>query len=175
MLARFNRPGHLPCALCLAVVAGAAIGSLSPAVHAQQARTANDGVYTESQAARGRALYQERCSLCHGDALGGGLAPPLSGSVFIAAWGAQPLWDLVSKIRNTMPANDPGKLTPSQSADLVAHLLQAGKFPSGRNELGADEAALKAIMLPRPAQATAAAASKGPTFPAAGNLAQVMR
>src|SRR6266853_70411 len=174
MLARFNRPGLLPCTLCLAVVAGAAIGSLSPAAHAQQARTATDGVYTDAQATRGRALYQERCSLCHGDALGGGLAPPLSGSVFIAAWGAQPLWELVSKIRNTMPANDPGKLTPSQSADLAAYILQAGKFPSGRTELGVDEAALKAIVLPGPGP-IAAAASKGPTFPAAGNLAQVMR
>ena len=176
MLARFNRPGLLPCALCLAVVAGAAIGSLSPAMHAQQARTANDGVYTDAQATRGRGLYHERCALCHGDTLEGGLAPPLSGSVFIAAWGAQPLWDLVSKIRNTMPANDPGKLTPSQSADLVAHLLQAGKFPSGRTELGADEAALKAIVLPGPGpQAIAPAASHAPAFPAAGNLAQVMR
>jgi mono/diheme cytochrome c family protein len=175
MLARFKRPGLLPCTLGLVVVAGATIGSLSPAVHAQQARTANDGVYTDAQATRGRALYQERCAQCHGDTLGGGIAPPLSGSAFLLAWGAQPLWELVSKIRNTMPANDPGKLTPSQSADLTAHILQAGKFPSGRTELGADEAALKAIMLPRPAQATAAAASKGPTFPAAGNLAQVMR
>ena len=124
MLARFNRPGLLPCTLGLAVAAGATIGSLLPAVHAQQVRTANDGVYTDAQATRGRALYQERCALCHGDALGGGAGPPLSGSVFIAAWGAQPLWEMASKIRNTMPANDPGKLTASQSADLVAYLLQ---------------------------------------------------
>ncbi len=175
MLARFNRPGLLPCTLALAV-AGAAIGSLSPAVHAQQARTTNDGVYTDTQAARGRVLYQERCALCHGNALEGGIAPPLSGSAFIAVWGAQPLWELTSKIRSTMPANDPGKLTPSQSADLVAHLLQAGKFPSGRTELGADEAALKAIVLPGPRpQAIAPASSRAPAFPPAGNLAQVMR
>lgn len=176
MLARFNRPGLLPCILGLAAVVAAAIGSLSPAVHAQQPRTANDGVYTDAQAARGRTLYQERCAMCHGATLGGGIAPPLSGSVFIAAWGAQPLWELASKIRNTMPANDPGKLTPSQSADLVAHILQVGKFPSGRTDLVADEAALKAIVLPGPGpQAIASAASHGPAFPATGNLAQVMR
>jgi mono/diheme cytochrome c family protein len=176
MLARFNRPGLWRCTLGLAAAAAAAIGSLSPSVYAQQARTANDGVYTDAQATRGRALYQERCALCHGDTLGGGIGPPLSGNVFIAAWGGQPLWELASKIRNTMPANDPGKLTPSQSADLVAHLLQAGKFPSGRTELGADEAALKAIMLPGPGpQAIAPAASRAPAFPAAGNLAQLMR
>src|SRR5579864_1671309 len=176
MLARFSRPGFLTCTLGLAAAAVAAIGWLSPAVHAQQTRTANDGVYTDAQATRGRALYRERCALCHGAALEGANAPPLSGSVFIAAWGAQPLWELVSKIRSTMPANDPGKLTPSQSADLVAHLLQAGKFPSGRTELGADEAALKAIVLPGPGpQGAAPAASPTLAFPPAGNLAQVMR
>src|SRR6266849_460705 len=100
MLARFNRPVLLRCALGLAAVACATLGSLSPAVHAQQPRTANDGVYTDAQATRGRALYQQRCALCHGAAQEGGLAPPLSGSVFIAAWGAQPLWELASKIRN---------------------------------------------------------------------------
>jgi hypothetical protein len=108
--------------------------------------------------------------------LGGGLGPPLSGSGFIAAWGAQPLWELARKIRNTMPENDPGKLTPSQTADLIAHLLQAGKFPSGRAELAADEKALNAIVLPAPPpQAVTPAASPAPAFPAVGNLAQVMR
>ena len=173
MLARLNRPGLLPCAL---ILAAATIGSLLPALHAQQARTANDSVYTDAQATRGRALYQERCTMCHGDALGGGAGPPLSGSAFIAAWGAQPLWELASKIRNTMPANDPGKLTPSQSADLVAYLLQAGKFPSGRTELSAEEAALKAIMLPGSGtRAATPAGSPALAFPAAGNLAQLMR
>lgn len=163
-------------AVGLALVVAATFGSLSPAVYAQQARTANDGVYTAAQATRGQALYKERCAMCHGDALEGGIGPPLSGSVFIAAWGAQPLWELASKIRSTMPANDPGKLTPSQSADLVAHLLQTGKFPAGRTELGANEAALKAIVLSGAApQATASAASRAPAFPPAGNLAQVMR
>jgi len=176
MLACFNRRALLPCALGLGMVAVAALGSFGSAVHAQQARTANDGVYTDAQAARGRVLYQERCAMCHGDALGGGLAPPLAGSAFIAAWGAQPLSELAGKIRNTMPANDPGKLTPSQTADLVAHILQTGKFPSGRSELGSEDAALKAIMLPGPGpQASATAASRAPAFPAAGNLAQVMR
>jgi mono/diheme cytochrome c family protein len=159
----------------LAAAACAALGSLSPAAHAQQPRTANDGVYTDAQATRGQALYKERCAVCHGATLGGGLAPPLAGSVFIAAWGAQPLSELASKIRNTMPANDPGKLTPAQSADLVAHILQTGKFPAGRAELASDEAALKSIVLPGQPQAAAAAASRGPAFPPAGNLAQVMR
>src|SRR5438046_2292183 len=64
----------------------------------------------------------------------------------------------------------------SQAADLVAYLLQAGKFPPGRTELGADEASLQAILLPGSvARAIAPAASGAPAFPPAGNLAQVMR
>ena len=176
MQARFNRFRLLLFRLGLVVVAGANPGLLSPVALAQQARTANAGVYTEAQASRGRVLYRQQCALCHGEALGGGLGPPLSGSVFTAAWGAKPLWELARKIRSTMPENDPGKLTPSQAADLVAHLLEVGKFPSGRTELGADEKALSAIVLPatRP-QAILPAASPAPTFPAIGNLAQVMR
>jgi hypothetical protein len=55
----------------------------------------------------------------------------------------------------------------------VAILLQAGKFPAGRTELGADEKALNAIVLPAP-PASASAVSHAPALPPAGNLAQVM-
>jgi hypothetical protein len=75
-----------------------------------------------------------------------------------------------------MPPDDPGKQTPSQSADLIAHLLQAGKFPSGRTELGEDETSLKAIVFPKPRpQAIAPSVARAPVFPPAGNLTQVMR
>ncbi len=137
--------------------------------------TVADGVYTDAQAARGQMLYAERCASCHGAALGGAQGPPLVGEGFLQAWGG-PLADLVDKIRSTMPANDPGKLTVQQSADLTAHLLQVGKYPTGRTELPADADALKVITLPRPApSAIARAGGAAITFPAAGNLAQVMR
>ena len=169
MLAVIERSGVSRCMLGLAV----ALGCFSPAAHAQQARTTNDGVYTEAQATRGRTLYQERCALCHGAALGGALGPPLSGSVFIAQWGGQPLWQLVSKIRNTMPPGDPGKLTVQQSADLVAYLLQTGKIPAGRTDLGTDEATLKNIVLPG-LPASAQSVARAQAFPPVGNLAQLM-
>src|ERR1700730_14499419 len=123
-------------------------GSFGVAARAQQTRTANDRVYSDAQAKRGQALYQERCASCHGGALQGGSGPPLPGDEFIAVWGKQPLSDLVGKILNPMPANDPGKLTRQQSADLVGHILHAGAFPAGQAELGTDEAALKLITLP---------------------------
>ena len=147
-----------------------------PALHAQQTRTANDGIYTDAQAARGRALYKDKCAECHGDSLEGKVAPALTGSAFLAAWGTQPLSELAGKIKNTMPANNAGKLKPSEAVDLVAYVLQTGKFPSGRNELASDEATLKSIALAaaKP-QTSAPAARQAPAFPAMGNLAQVMR
>ena len=49
-------------------------GLLSPVALAQQARTANAGVYTEAQASRGRVLYRQQCALCHGERWAAGLA-----------------------------------------------------------------------------------------------------
>ena len=164
------------CALGVALCGCACVGSFVVALHAQQARTAAQGVYTEAQATRGQALYKDRCAACHGATLAGGQAPPLTGDELTGNWGG-PLSDLVNKIQNTMPANDSGKLTPQQSADIVAYLLQVGKFPAGQAELVADEAGLKQITLPAPAsrQPATLAAARAPSFPPAGNLAAVMR
>jgi len=140
-------------------------------------RTAKDGVYTGAQAGRGQAIYKDRCVSCHGASLEGGVAPPLAGDSFNGVWGG-PLSDLVDKIQNTMPQDDPGKLSRQQAADLVAYMLQAGRFPPGRAELGSDDAALKQIALAAgqpPRAATLASGTPSPSFPPAGNLNQVMR
>ena len=149
--------------------------AFATSLQAQSARTVRDGVYTDTQAARGAAVYKEKCASCHGPALGGSLAPPLAGDAFAAQWGG-PLSAIVDKIQLTMPANAMGTLTRAQAADVLAFMLQTSKFPAGRAELSADEAALKTISLPggqpraaRPAATSAAA------FPPAGNMAQLMR
>jgi hypothetical protein len=113
--------------------------------------------------------------MCHGESLEGRLAPALAGSMFLGAWGGHSLWDLASKIRNTMPADDPGKLTLAQAADIVAFLLQTGKFPAAQTELATDEAGLKAVVLPATGQPISAPArSLGAAFPATGNMQQLM-
>jgi mono/diheme cytochrome c family protein len=167
--------GPLPRALAWGTAA-LQLFSLAPALQAQSGRTANDRVYTDTQAARGRTAYQQKCAMCHGDMLEGSSAPPLAESAFLGIWGAQPLSELANKIRNTMPADNPGKLTPAESADLVAYILQAGKYPSGPSELPADEAALKSIVLPaaKP-QGTTPAGPAASAFPPTGNLNQLMR
>lgn len=143
------------------------------ALIAQQTQTVNQGVYTDDQAKRGQAIYGAQCASCHGPALSGLAGPPLTGADFVSNWNKEPLAALSNKIRNTMPQNVPGTLAPQQAVDIVAYILQAGKFPAGRTELRSDEAALKQITWP--ASAAARATGQAPTFPPAGNLAQVMR
>ena len=153
-------------------------GSLPVTVQARQAQTVRQGVYTEEQAKRGEAVYKERCASCHGETLGGRIGPPLVGDDFIGNWDKAPLSDLAGKIRNTMPQDAPGTLTGEQSADVLAFILQAAKFPAGRTELGAGEAVLKQITWPagNPVQTKPApTAAQASSFPPAGNLAQVMR
>src|SRR3954468_17573886 len=147
----------------------------SVAMQAQAPRTARDGVYTDAQAARGSAIYQEKCASCHGPTLGGSLAPALAGDAFAANWGG-PLSAIVDKIQATMPANAMGTLTRAQTADVLAFMLQTSKFPAGRAELSSEDAALKAITLPGAHIVAARAAAGGaPVFPPAGNMAQLMR
>jgi S-disulfanyl-L-cysteine oxidoreductase SoxD len=148
----------------------------SMSMQAQQSRTVRDGVYTDAQATRGAAIYKEKCASCHGPTLGGSLAPPLAGEAFAANWGG-PLSAIVDKIQATMPANAMGTLTRAQASDVLAFMLQASKFPAGRAELSSDDAALKAVTLPGAQTASIRPAANGttPTFPPAGNMAQLMR
>jgi len=67
-----------------AVLAIASVATMSlsySAVAAYQAeRSVWDGVYTAGQAARGDALWADKCSKCHGPDMTGGDAPSLVGS-----------------------------------------------------------------------------------------------
>ena len=143
---------------------------------AQGARTVRDGVFTDAQAARGQATYQKQCVSCHGDKLQGAQGPPLVAEAFLSHWHTQPLADLAGKIRNTMPADATGTLTPQQSVDLVAFILKTGGFPAGKTELSADEGVLAKISWPAGlVKAAATTSAQGRFYPPLGNMAQLMR
>ena len=146
-------------------------------LRAQQARTAKDGVFTDAQAARGKAIFNMRCALCHGERLEGAAGPPLAGQEFLGPRDSQPLADVFEKINATMPADAPGTLEPQQVADVVAFILQANQFPAGRTELAPAAAALKQITITAAASppARVTAASSTPSFPVTGTVNQVMR
>ena len=105
-------------------------------VYAQTTRSVWDGVYTPEQAQRGAEVYARECSACHGLALNGGeSAPPLMGGEFLSNWNGLTVGDLFERIRTTMPADGPGRLTRAQNADVISHILSVNQFPSGRTEL----------------------------------------
>jgi mono/diheme cytochrome c family protein len=109
-------------------------------------RSVWDGVYTADQAKRGEALYANNCASCHGSALGGGeSAPPLSGGEFFANWNGLTLGDLFDRIRVSMPADRPGKLSREQNADVLAFMLSVNQFPSAKTELEHQSEVLKQI------------------------------
>lgn len=109
-----------------------------------------DGIYTESQAERGEALYHHECAGCHGDKLTGKESenvPALTGKDFQEDWNGDTVGGLFKQILRKMPQDDPGTLTPQQTADLVAFLLNFNKFPAGKTELPAKTEVLDEIRL----------------------------
>ncbi|MEO7191659.1 MAG: c-type cytochrome [Vicinamibacterales bacterium] len=113
-----------------------------------QSRSVWDGVYTKSQAERGKKVYDQTCARCHGETLlGGDEAHPLVGDEFLEKWDAQPEWKLFDIIRRTMPDDGPNVLTRTQTADLVAFLLSANAFPAGTAEVSTEDEALKSVLI----------------------------
>ena len=115
---------------------------------AQTTRSVWDGVYTSEQAGRGSTLYSNNCASCHGSALGGGeSAPPLTGGEFSSNWNGLTVGDLFDRIRISMPADRPGKLTREQDADVLAYMFSVSEFPPGKQELGHQTEMLKQIRI----------------------------
>jgi S-disulfanyl-L-cysteine oxidoreductase SoxD len=100
-------------------------------------RTVWDGVYTDAQAERGKAIYFEKCTRCHGPTLmgGGEGAGPLQGSTFGGNWNGVPLGEMLDRMRSSMPLDKPATLSRQQSADVLAFIFSVNKFPSGKTEL----------------------------------------
>jgi quinoprotein glucose dehydrogenase len=121
------------------------IPALSAAPQAPAARTVWDGVYTEAQAARGRAQFAEHCAECHGAELQGAQSKALSGERFWTDFKETPLAYLLRQISTNMPFSEDGSLAgtlaPSSYADIVAHILQRNGFPAGPQELTRESAA----------------------------------
>src|SRR5690606_9746594 len=114
-------------ALCVAELGLACSAGAQDASH-----SLSDGVYSKAQAARGKALYESKCASCHGGSLAGAdTAPPLAGSAFLGNWKGQTASDLATRIRTTMPQNDPGSLGTAAVADIMAYMFSGNGFPAG--------------------------------------------
>ena len=134
------------------VVAGAATAGVTVSPQTAAAAEAGAGLYTSAQAGRGKAVYSEKCSLCHLEDLSGDQlynpGPELAGRTFRARWKGRAVLELFTLTKATMPYTMPGTLTDTEVVDLVAFILQANKFPSGSAELKSDRDVLAAIRIP---------------------------
>jgi S-disulfanyl-L-cysteine oxidoreductase SoxD len=132
-------------AIVLIVASGAVCGSLTLAAGQRPTNTWS-GIYTEAQAKRGQAVYEEQCLSCHSpDLKGADQAPALVGAEFNTEWNDFPVSDLFERIRVSMPADKPGTLKPEQVADVLAFVLSKDGFPAGDTELPAQTDALKDV------------------------------
>ena len=106
------------------------------------------GAYTAAQADGGKVPFTGLCRRCHSDTLmGSERGPALKGESFLEHWEQQDLDRLRSKIRDTMPPDDPGKLSEEEYLGLVSYIMQNNGYPAGSTPL--DSAALSGIQVVR--------------------------
>ena len=122
-----------------AAIAGCSIGVVLTAAQAPT-RTTNDGVYTAEQAARGKAVFESKCTGCHE-------ASRFTGDPFYEAFNEKPMkeiWDVAS---GTMPEDNPGSLKQQEYGDILAYFLSLNEFKTGDAELQGNAAAMAAIKI----------------------------
>ena len=137
------------------IAAAVLFASLSYQVaHARQAAAPGaaksiwDGVFTAEQAERGAAAYKTNCSECHGgDLMGDGFAPSLAGADFQGNWNDLSVGDLFERVRISMPPSGPSGVPPEAKVDILAHIFNQNKYPTGTTELEPKIEVLKTIKI----------------------------
>src|ERR1700682_890833 len=102
--------------------------------------------YSDDQAKRGKADYNQNCSKCHMENLkGAGSAPALVG------YGLKHDYycvdDLFRKVSLTRPGDNVHGLSPETYINIVAYLLQSNGWPAGKQDLKNDENTMKTMLL----------------------------
>jgi quinoprotein glucose dehydrogenase len=113
----------------------------SQVVNGQASQTVWDGVFTATQAERGRGFYLANCAECHGGSLEGGEKQALKGDRFWADWQESTVDYMLGRISKNMPFSEDGSLAGTLGTttyvDIVAHILNTNGFPTGSTELTA--------------------------------------
>jgi cytochrome c5 len=92
------------------------------------------GVYSAEQAARGRSVYEDHCTVCHRPDLAG-LDGRLKGKRFMEDWLEDNLNSLFIEIKRGMPAENPSSLSDAEYLDVLTYVLSENGFPRGQHEL----------------------------------------
>jgi alcohol dehydrogenase (cytochrome c) len=165
----------------ISLMLGSAAAVLVAAIATAQQQPGGNNVFTAEQVTIGQAAFQTTCARCHQpDLRGSNEAPPLVGQNFMAAWRGRSTNDLYTKIRTSMPADNPGSVPDEAAVALVAYILrQNGAAPGNQaftvaTAVPIGQVATGAAPPPGaapPAQAAAAAPAARPRLPANLNLA----
>lgn len=114
--------------------------SENTAPNAGSETVADAGFFTESQANRGRQTFGLVCSECHDTS-------DFRGDDFEWEWRRRSVWDFYRRLRETMPEDRPGSLSPTTYADVISYILQLNDYVSGRTELSPSEESMDSIQL----------------------------
>lgn len=141
----------MPKTLLACLTVAATIGA--PVLHAQDSDaivTIWKGLYTASQAERGKATFDQSCSRCHNSNLrGSDRGPTLVGDEFLGSWLDGSLEALFSFIRDSMPDGNASTVNDARKADVLAYILQRNGFPTGATELPPDTGELEMVQILR--------------------------
>jgi cytochrome c5 len=138
----------LVCVVWIGVWIGVCVGVAVP-VRAQDTARIWQGVYTATQAERGKTTFNTACIRCHGADLAGTTAPALKGDRFMTTFGNESVDRLFLKIRDTMPPNFGSTLDDSARIDIVSYILQTNGFPPGGRDLTASGDDLAGVQILR--------------------------
>src|SRR5262245_37177754 len=125
----------------LAGFASAAAILLTSDLTAQQPRPS--GPFTAAQVAQGKQAYEANCASCHLPTLAGsGDASALTGTPFMAMWGARNAGQLHSFIQTAMPPTAANSLGEATYLAITAYILDRNGATSGTAAMAANNATM---------------------------------
>ena len=140
------------------VAIGTALSVGSLGVQAQDSAagakvSAWSGVYSAAQNKRGEQVHSANCASCHGRRLNGAgepdmpPSPAIARETFLRKWAGRSVAELFEYVQTKMPPDTPGRLSPQETADSIAHMFATSNMPAGEKELPTDLKGLAGIVI----------------------------
>ena len=92
-------------------------------------------LFTNTEAAQGRIVFEQHCAACHGEDLRGKIGPALVGPSLGSAADHTTVSIMFNVIAFEMPAGEPASLTRQNYTDVMAYILQRNGYPADAHPL----------------------------------------
>jgi mono/diheme cytochrome c family protein len=126
------------------LLAACALGGWAAFAQVPEPRTVRDGVFSTTQVALGKRLFDSICMNCHEIEEFTG-----PGAYFEEAEG-KTVWDVFEYVWAEMPEDEPASLDPKEYAAILAYTLSVYGLPTGPTDLGIDRKSLEAVTIAGP-------------------------